>query len=159
MSTTPRTTPYGLAILRLAVGTIFLTHGIPKLLGGAGSTAGFFAQLGVPLPTVAAWGITLLEVGGGLLLILGALVVPVALLFTVHMLTGIALVHAANGWFVVGPGQGGSEFNVLLAAASIALMLGGPGAFSIGRSPATETKAAPTERRAEAREEELVGIP
>lgn len=156
---TPKTTPYGLAVLRLAVGTIFLTHGVPKLLGGIGSTAGFFGQLGIPTPTLAAWGITLLEVGGGLLLILGVLVTPVAALFIAHMLTGIVLVHAANGWFVVGPGQGGAEFNVLLAAASLTLILGGPGAFTLGGRPGAHVDAVPTEEPVEATEEELVGVP
>lgn len=156
---TPRTTPLGLAILRLAVGTIFITHGIPKLFGGIGSTAGFFGQLGIPLPTVTAWTVTMLEVGGGLLLVLGALVTPVAALFVVHMLTGIALVHAANGWFVIGPGQGGAEFNVLLAVASLTLILGGPGSFALGRTPEEHLDATRAEEEAESAEEELVGVP
>lgn len=121
----------GLAILRIAVGVIFLTHGIPKLLGGVPGTADFFGQLGIPAPTIAAWVVTLLEVGGGLLLVLGLLVVPVAVLFIIHMAVGLVLVHLPEGWYVVGPGQGGAEFNVLLIAANLALVLGGGGLWAL----------------------------
>lgn len=124
--------PAGLAILRIAVGVIFLTHGIPKLLGGVPGTADFLGQLGIPAPTIAAWAVTLLEVGGGLLLVLGVLVVPVAILFIIHMSVGILLVHLPQGWYVVGPGQGGAEFNVLLIAANLALALGGAGLWALG---------------------------
>lgn len=121
----------GLAILRVVVGVIFVAHGVPKLTAGAADTAGFFGTLGIPLPTVAAWGITLLEVFGGLLLIVGFLVLPVALLLSLHMLMGIILVHAQNGFYVIGPGQGGVEFNLLVIAANLALILAGPGAAAI----------------------------
>ena len=122
----------GLAVLRLAVGVIFLSHGIPKLMGGVPGTAEFLGGLGIPAPTLAAWAVTLLEVGGGLLLILGLFVVPVAILLSLHMLLGIFLVHLEQGWYVVGPGQGGAEFNVLLIAASLAIALGGPGLWALG---------------------------
>lgn len=134
--------PAGLAILRIAVGVIFLTHGIPKLLGGVPGTADFLGQLGIPAPTIAAWAVTLLEVGGGLLLILGVLVVPVAILFIIHMSVGLVLVHLPEGWYVVGPGQGGAEFNVLLIAANLALVLGGAGLWALGgRRTAAEAAA------------------
>lgn len=142
----------GLAILRMAVGVIFLTHGIPKLLGGVPGTADFLGQLGIPAPTIAAWVVTLLEVGGGLLLILGLLVVPVAILFIIHMSVGLVLVHLPEGWYVVGPGQGGAEFNVLLIAANLALVLGGAGLWALGGRQA-ETGAPreePSEERYEA---------
>lgn len=121
----------GLGILRVVVGVIFVAHGLPKLTGAVGDTAGFFGTLGIPAPTVAAWGITLLETFGGLLLIVGFLVLPVALLLSLHMLMGIILVHAANGFYVIGFGEGGVEFNLLLIAASLALVLAGPGAAAI----------------------------
>lgn len=132
----------GLAILRLTVGVIFLSHGIPKLLGGIPGTADFLGQVGVPAPGLAAWAVALLEVGGGLLLILGLLVVPVAILFVIHMALGIVLVHLAQGWYVVGPGQGGAEFNTLLIAASVALALGGPGLWAVGGGSAGDARPA-----------------
>lgn len=122
-----RLTDVGLLILRVTVGLIFLTHGWPKLMNGAAETAGFFGQLGIPAPAATAWLITLLEVAGGVALIVGAFVSIVAVLFVVHMATGIFLVHLSNGWYVIGGGQGGAEFNVLLIAALVTLLLAGSG--------------------------------
>lgn len=119
----------GLAILRVVTGVIFVAHGAPKLFGGGvGGLGQMLGDMGVPLSTVAAWGITLLEFFGGLALIAGLLVAPVAVLLAVHMLMGIILVHAGNGFYVVGPGQGGVEFNLLLIAALCAMLFAGPGA-------------------------------
>ena len=116
----------GLAILRIVLGVIFIAHGWPKL-GDMAATADFLGGIGVPAPIVAAWAVTALELGGGLLLLVGFLVTPVALLLTAHMLTGIVLVHAARGFYVLGLGTGGIEFNLILAAAAMMLVFGGPG--------------------------------
>lgn len=121
----------GLAILRVVVGVIFVAHGAPKLLGGMEATAGMFAQMGIPAATAAAWFIALLESLGGLSLIFGFLVTPMAILLSLHMLTGIILVHAPNGFYVVGEGQGGVEFSLLLIAALLALILAGPGLAAV----------------------------
>ena len=49
-SGTERLQGYGIAVLRVVVGTIFLAHGTQKLLEfGVGGTAAFFSQVGVPL--------------------------------------------------------------------------------------------------------------
>lgn len=118
----------GLAILRVVIGVIFVAHGAHKLFEtGVPPTAEFLGSLGVPAAAAAAWLVTLLEFVGGLSLIVGFLVTPVSLLFCIHMLTGIVLVHAANGFYVIGPGQGGIEFNLLLIAGLLALILAGPG--------------------------------
>lgn len=129
----------GQLLLRLTIGVIFLSHGLPKLLGGVGATGEFFAQIGIPLAGLAAWVVALLETFGGALLIAGTLVTPVAALLSVHMLLGILLVHLSNGWYVVGPGQGGAEFNVLLIAGLVSLIVTGKG------SPALELPASKEE--------------
>lgn len=122
----------GLAILRVVIGVIFIAHGAHKLFEtGVPPTADFLGSLGVPAAAAAAWLVTLLEFVGGLSLVLGFLVTPVSLLFCVHMLTGIVLVHAANGFFVIGPGQGGVELNLLLIAGLLALVFAGPGLASL----------------------------
>lgn len=125
----------GLAILRVTLGVVFITHGVPKLLGGVGGFGEMLGQMGVPLSGLFAWIVTLLEVVGGLSLVAGFLVTPVALLLTFHMLMGILLVHMANGWYVVGPDQGGAEFNVLLIAGLATLVLAGPGAAALDTRP------------------------
>lgn len=121
----------GLAILRMVLGVTYIAHGAPKLLGGVGGLATLLEGIGFPAPVAWAWLVTVLEFFGGLLLIVGLLVTPVALLLCVEMLLGIILVHAAEGWYVIGPGTGGIEFNVLLIAALLALVFGGPGVAAI----------------------------
>lgn len=136
----------GLAILRVVLGVTFIAHGAPRLVGGVGGLAGMLEGLGFPEPLAWAWLVTLLEFFGGLLLVVGLLVTPVALLFCIEMLLGIILVHSANGWYVIGAGTGGVEFNVLLIASLLALVFGGPGVAAIdayrGREAVVE---APTE--------------
>jgi len=121
----------GLGILRIVLGIVFVAHGWGKLFGGIGDTAGFLASLGIPLPTLAAWGVALLETGGGALLILGLFVTPAAGLLVLHMVTGIFLVHLPSGFFVIGPGSGGYEFNLVLSAALLALIMAGPGSWAL----------------------------
>lgn len=121
----------GLVILRIVVGIIFVAHGIPKLTGGIEATADMFGSLSIPAPVIAAWLIALLESLGGLMLIVGFFVTPVALLLSIHMLVGIILVHAPNGFYVIGSGQGGVEFSLLLIASLLALVLCGPGLAAI----------------------------
>lgn len=116
----------GLAILRIVLGVIFIAHGWPKI-GNIEETVGFMEFLNIPLPVVTAWLIAGLEFGGGLLLIAGFLVTPVSLLLTAHMLAGIVLVHASNGFYVIDKGAGGIEFNLILAASAMMLVFGGPG--------------------------------
>lgn len=117
----------GLAILRVVLGVIFIAHGYPKIAAGAAGTGEFFAQLGIPLAGFFAWVVTLLEVFGGVALVIGFLVTPISLLLAFHMLVGIILVHAPNGFYVIGPGQGGIEFNLVLIAGLLALVFAGPG--------------------------------
>ncbi|MDX1578403.1 MAG: DoxX family protein [Gemmatimonadota bacterium] len=121
----------GLAILRIVIGIIFLAHGGQKLTGGLEGTIGFFGQLGIPLPTLAAWFIALLETLGGVALIVGYLVTPIAVLLAIHMVMGIFLVHLSNGFWVIGPGTGGIEFNLVLAAGLLALVFAGAGTWSL----------------------------
>lgn len=132
----------GQAILRVVLGVVFVSHGAHKLFAsGVGPVAEFLGGLGFPLPGFFAWIVTILEFGGGLALIVGFMVTPLALLFILHMGLGIVTVHAAQGWFVLGPGQGGAEFNTVLITGLLALVLGGPGLAALDgrrREPAPE---------------------
>ena len=128
---------WGLFILRVVVGVIFLMHGISKIQGGVVEgvveVAKGFDALGLPQPLAAAWIAVVLEVVGGALLILGVLTPLWNVLFIIHQLGGIYYVHAPLGFFVVGPGQGGYEFSLLLIAANLCLLLAGAGALAPGR--------------------------
>ncbi|TDD01582.1 DoxX family protein [Nonomuraea deserti] len=92
-------------IARVVTGVIFLAHGWQKWQGGLGATAQGFREAGIPLPEVAAAYSTVVETVGGIFLILGLLVRPVAVLLLVNMLGAIFFMHwgpsplsADNGW-------------------------------------------------------------
>ena len=119
----------GLTLLRVVVGIIFVLHGAQKTFEQTfPGVQGFFESLGIPLAAVAAPAVSLLELVGGVLLIVGAFTRIVAALLTVNMIVAIATVHAAAGFFV---DAGGFEFVLLLGVAAVALALTGPGRFSV----------------------------
>ena len=121
----------GLAILRVPLGMIFLAHGWPKLFGGIELTTSVVMSVEVPLPMLFAWTLALLETLGGILLVVGYLVKPAALLLIPHILTGIFLVHLPNGFYVIGPGREGIEFSLMLMAGLFALLFVGAGSGTL----------------------------
>lgn len=122
----------GLTILRVVLGVIFIAHGAPRLVGGVEGLATFYGSVGIPLPLASAWLTTVLEFFGGLCLVAGFLVTPVALLLIAHMMISLVLVHAERGFYVVGPqANGGIEFNLILIASLLMLVFGGPGLAAV----------------------------
>ncbi len=62
---------WGLTLLRVTTGVIFFMHGWQKLfVNGIAGTAGFFDSIGIPLATVTAVVVSVLEFAGGAALIL-----------------------------------------------------------------------------------------
>ncbi len=104
-----------LVLLRIAVALIMMAHGMIRLIVNSLSGFGtFLTSNGFPLGLSLAWGITIFELAGGILLIIGLYTRWIALLLIIELITGIILVHAKNGWFVVGHQSGGMEYSVLL---------------------------------------------
>ncbi len=135
---------YGPAVLRLVLGTIFIAHGGQKLFGlwgggGLAQTTGFFSKLGLEPAYPLSILVGVVEFGGGLLLVFGALTLFAGLALVIDMSVAIWKVHAAHGFFL----PAGYEFNFALIGALICLMLTGPGAFSIdGRRAESATAEA-----------------
>jgi hypothetical protein len=92
-------------------------------------------------------------------LIVGLFVVPAAILLSAHMLMGIFLVHAQKGFWVVGPGQDGVEFSLLLIAGLISLLLGGPGYAAVDSRMQRLAAAAPPPQPAPVTEREPAPVP
>ncbi len=63
-------------LLRIGVGLTFFLSGLGKVLGGVGGVAGFFGNIGVPLPGLMAPFISYLELFGGLAILLGLFTRP-----------------------------------------------------------------------------------
>lgn len=123
----------GLAMLRLTVGTLFVGHGLQKLAGwfggqGLKATGESFEQMGLApgRPHAAAAGAA--ETAGGALLCAGLLTPLGAAMVTGSMAVAVHKVHAKNGLWV---GDGGFEYNLVLAASAFALAAEGPGALSL----------------------------
>jgi putative oxidoreductase len=114
---------YGPLPIRILAGIAFIIHGLPKLSDIAG-TEDFFANM-IGLPAEMALPIGLLEVIGGIALLVGALTRIASILLIIEMI-GSTIVAKLSRGFV-----GGYELDLLLMAISISLLLTGPGRISV----------------------------
>lgn len=108
--------------LRLVFGILFLIHGIAKFQQMAG-TEQFFAKLG--LPHIAVSLIALVEIIGGISLIIGFGSRILAFILAVDMIVAIFIVKLGMGFV------GGYEFELALVAGLVSLVFSGPGAFAL----------------------------
>lgn len=153
--TVPRT-GYALCLLRLVTGFGFAAHGYAKLARGPEQFAVILTALHVPMPHLAAWATTLLELGGGIALMAGAFVPFVAVPLAAILLTATATVHWQYGFSSirltgVTPagatfGPIGYELDLLYLTALLAVAVAGPGAFALDRrivrTPSTSDRPA-----------------
>lgn len=129
----PRTAPYGLTLLRAALGILFLAHaGLKLFVFTPAGTAQFFGSLG--LPGALAYVVILAEVAGGVALIAGIYSRVVALALTPILLGTIFTVHGPAGFFFTNP-NGGWEFPALWIVGLIAVALMGDGAYALRATP------------------------
>jgi putative oxidoreductase len=127
---------WGLTVLRVVVGGVFLAHGAQKVfIYGFHGVAGAFAGMGVPVPAVTSVLVALVELLGGAALIAGFLTRWAAILNGFDMLVAIMLVHMKNGFF----NPMGVEFPLTLLAACLVLAVVGPGAGSVDGAMAKRT--------------------
>lgn len=118
---------WGIALVRVITGVVFLAHGGMKLGMGLEATTGFVASLGFPLPALAAGLLMATEVLGGLALILGFGTRFVAGPLGSAMLVAVTRVHLRGGFFL----PDGVEFALLMLVLSAALALTGSGALAL----------------------------
>ena len=119
---------YAALILRVALGTMFIAHGLLKVMVFTlPGTVGFFESVGFPGWT--AYAVTYAEIGGGVLLIAGVAVRAVSL-GLLPILLGALYVHIGAGW-VFSNENGGWEYPAFLVVAAIVQALLGPGAYAL----------------------------
>jgi putative oxidoreductase len=112
-------------ILRLAVAIILLTHSIPGMFDNGINNFGnlFLNQIGFsPFGVYIAWAIKLSHVVCAILFILNKYLKWSSLVTILILATGIFLVHLEEGWYVVGDGRNGIEYNFLLICVLITIM-------------------------------------
>jgi len=115
-------TSTALTIIRVSLAVLMFVHGAARISNGTVSAFGeFLSTQGLPLGFYFAWGITIFEIVGSVLLAAGLYTWIIALMFALQLAVGIALVHWKEGWFVVGAGRNGMEFSVLMIVSFLAI--------------------------------------
>lgn len=137
---TTSATGYDTLPVRVASGVIFAAHGAQKLYGwfggyGLEGTGGWMSSIGLEPGILMAALAGGAEFFGGLALILGLLVRPVAVVLALTMVVAIAMVHLSNGLFM---SNNGYEFGLVLLAVSISLAIRGAGSASIDQILSTK---------------------
>lgn len=113
-------------ILQVTIAIILLTHAIPGMFDGGINAFGKyflneigFAPLGIPI----AWVVKLSHVVCAIALVSNKYVKLASMATIFVLLMGIILVHFKEGWFVVGGGRNGVEYNFLMIMVLIAIIL------------------------------------
>jgi putative oxidoreductase len=99
----PKMKSWGLLALRVALGVIFILHGW-FLLNNHEMAVGLFSKVGIPAANVAVYLVGVLELAGGLMVLLGIMAGFAAMWLAVIMLVALLTVHRGMDFF---PGQFG----------------------------------------------------
>ncbi|WP_407316148.1 DoxX family protein [Pseudomonas sp. nanlin1] len=127
---------YGLTLVRLCVGIIFMAHGSQKLFGlfggyGLSGTAQWMESIGLAPGLLMALLSGSAEFFGGLALVIGLLVRPAAAALAATLVVAIATVHLHNGLFMA---NNGYEFALALLGGALAVLVEGAGRWSLDRA-------------------------
>ena len=125
--------PVALGVLRIVLALLFIAHGTQKLF--AFPTP--FPMPGDLPPLLLIAGI--LEVGGGLLLLVGLFARPTAFILSGLMAVGYWMMHAPSSFY---PVANGGDAAVLFCFAFLYLVFAGPGAFSVDGARARSAASA-----------------
>jgi putative oxidoreductase len=112
-------------LLRAAIAVILLLHSIPGMLDGGVNAFGKFylneqgfSPIGVPL----AWAIKIAHVLAAACLLFNRFIIPACGVIIAILIGGIIMVHGREGWYVVGGGRNGVEFNFLMIAVLVYIL-------------------------------------
>lgn len=112
-------------LLRVAVSIILLTHSIFGMFNNGINDFGnlYLNQIGfAPFGVAIAWSIKLSHLIAAVLLLLNNYVKLASIVTIFVLIMGIIMVHFKEGWFVVGGGRNGVEYNFLLICVLLAIM-------------------------------------
>jgi putative oxidoreductase len=112
-------------LLRLAVAIILFMHSVPGMFNNGVNDFGnlYLDQIGfAPFGIFLAWTIKLSHLVAALCLLFEKYVKLTSFVTILVLITGIILIHFNEGWYVVGGGRNGVEFNFLLIFALLTIM-------------------------------------
>lgn len=113
-------------ILQISIAVILLTHAIPGMFDGGINAFGefFLNAIGfAPFGVAIAWAVKLSHAICAIALVANRFVKLASIITIFVLIMGIVLVHFKEGWFVVGGGRNGIEYNVLMIMVLIAIMV------------------------------------
>ncbi len=129
LETLDRYSPYALAALRIVTALIFIEHGTQKLFGFPAPPAS-----GLPAAFTLHWIGAVLEVGGGILILVGFLTRPVAFILSGEMAVAYWMFHAPRNLY---PILNGGDAAILYCFVFLLLVFTGPGAWSVDGARST----------------------
>ena len=125
---------FGLLVLRLALGGLFVAHGLDQLFGwlngpvdGMDATRQMLTGAGFTEPGILAWVLTISEIAGGALVVLG-LFFPAGAAAILGVMANVIVVKGNWNQFL-----GGVELEMIYAAAAFGLLFAGPGRVALDR--------------------------
>lgn len=116
------------ALMRVVLGILFLAHGISKFQMGLGNVEGWFSSMGVP--GFLAYLVAILELVGGILLIVGLFTRYVSALF-VLMLIGAIVTMKLSAGLLGNSEMAGYELDLAFMMVAIYLVVAGPSPLSV----------------------------
>ena len=126
-----RVRPLAFPYLRIILGGTMAWHGFKKFDDGIDGTKQFFDFLSIPAPGLFAWLVALLELFGGIMIILGFLTRIVSLLFVVELLVAVFRYKYGEDVGMIGADQAGAELDWALIAGFLMLVAYGAGKYSV----------------------------
>jgi putative oxidoreductase len=129
-----------LLLARVGLGGVLIMHGIRRWQDqGIDSQIAYLEQFATPFATYAAWGGTLLEIVGGIFLIVGALTPLVAAAVVVEQVLIVLYTNWYKSFYInkvdgtAVSWQGGYEYNLVIALLALLLVVYGSGLIGIDR--------------------------
>ena len=123
---------FALFVVRVTLGLVFFLHGMQKVFGafdgpGLNGFANSMADVTSVMPKLTAYAVAFGELLAGVALLLGCFHRLAATVIILIMLGAMYPVTWSNGFFIT---DNGYEYNLTLIALSVAILMGGPGAWA-----------------------------
>lgn len=112
-------------LLRIAVAIILIMHSVTGMFNNGVNDFGnlYLNNVGfAPFGLILAWLIKISHLIAAILLLLNRYIKLASIVTIFILILGIIMIHFKEGWFVVGGGRNGSEFNFLLIFVLITIM-------------------------------------